>query len=259
VKTLHVVLLSGGLSSSFTLHHVVKQYGRESVVALHTDTTWEDEDNYRFIDEVISHHNVNIAHRIDGRTPPEVWFKTRYLVGKNLAKCSLELKTKQTLKYVDDLQSQGIEPILYFGIGKEEEHRAINLSYRYAPVECRFPLVDNPLSKEYMKATCESKWKIQIPRMYRLGFSHSNCGGRCIKGGLGHFARLYEVWPERFKEVEQYEKLFRQKINPKIAILKDRRGGKIKYVTLESFRKRIVKGTLFDIQEIDYTPCECMY
>jgi len=257
IETLHVVLLSGGLSSAFTLERVIKEYGRENTVAFHTDTRWEDEDNYRFMGEIASHFNAKLENRMDGRIPPEVWFKERYLVGKNLAKCSLALKTKQTQKYISELQAQDIEPILYFGIGKHEEHRAVNLDYRYCPIECRFPMVDNPLSNDQMKLICESQWGIKIPRMYRFGFSHSNCGGRCIKGGLGHFARLLDIWPDRYAEVEQYEREFRKTINPDIAILKDRRGGQTKYMTLECYRQRLTTGTIFEEKDEDLTPCEC--
>lgn len=257
MKTLHVVLFSGGMSSAFTLDRVLKEYGRENTIALHTDTRWEDEDTYRFIKEISTYHEARLKNRMDGRQPPEVWFGSRYLVGKNLAKCSLQLKTKQTIKFITQLQNRDIEPILYFGIGKHEEPRAINLSYRYAPVECRFPLVDSQLDAEYMRSTCETKWGIKIPRMYNLGFSHSNCGGRCVKGGLKHFARLLKVWPDRYLEVEQHEREFRKKVNPKIAILKDRRGGQVKYLTLETYRKQLIDGAVFDSKDEDLTPCEC--
>lgn len=91
-----------------------------------------------------------------------------------------------------------------------------------------------------------------------MGFSHANCGGRCIKGGHKHFRRLLEVWPERYKEVEEVEQDFRRTINPNIAVLKDRRGGQVNYMTLEKFRKRILSGTLFNYQDEEQIPCECV-
>jgi hypothetical protein len=257
IKTLHVAMFSGGLSSAFVLDHIIKEYGRENTVAFHTDTKWEDEDNYRFMRQVIGHLEARYIYKADGRTPPQVWIDKRFLVGRQWAWCSMLLKTEQTKQYIAELREQGIEPILYFGIGQAEKHRAVNIAYRY-DVECQFPLVDNPLSNEYMTAACEAKWKIRIPRMYRMGFSHANCGGRCIKGGHKHFRLLLSTWPERYAEVEMHEKEFRRQVNSRITILKDRRGGQTKYMTLESFRKRIQAGTIFDYPEADTVPCECV-
>lgn len=257
IKTLHVAMFSGGLSSAFVLDHIIRQFGRENTVAFHTDTKWEDDDNYRFMGQVIEHRAAQYVYRADGRTPPQVWMDERLLIRNSLAKCSFKLKTELTKKYVEELRGQGIEPILYFGIGQAESDRAVNIAYRY-DVECQFPLVDNPLTNEYMAAVCESEWGIQIPRMYRLGFSHANCGGRCIKGGHGHFRLLLSTWPERYAEVEKVEKEFRRQVNPNIAILKDRRGGKTKYMTLESFRKRTQAGTIFDYLDENSVPCECV-
>lgn len=227
-------------------------------MAFHTDTLWEDEDNYRFMEQVIDRLNSRYMYRADGRKPPQVWLDERLLIMRDLAKCSLKLKTALTKMYIKELRGQGIEPILHFGIGQKESDRAVNIAYRYDDVECQFPLVDNPLTNEYMTATCEAGWKIRIPRMYRMGFSHANCGGRCIKGGHKHFRLLLSTWPERYAEVERAEKEFRKQVNPNIAILKDRRGGKTKFMTLESFRKRVQAGTIFDYPETDSVPCECV-
>lgn len=166
MKTLNVVMFSGGLSSAFVLDWVIREYGLENTVAFFTDTLWEDQDNYRFIGQVIAHLKSHYLYRADGRTPPQVWFDERLLIRKNMAKCSLTLKTDITKRLIAELRGKDIEPNLYFGIGQTESDRAVNIAYRYDNVECQFPLVDNPLTNEYMTTVCETKWKIQIPRMY---------------------------------------------------------------------------------------------
>jgi hypothetical protein len=258
-KQLHIVMFSGGLSSAILLDHVQRKQGRESALAFFTDTKWEDEDNYRFINHVTLRLNAKLKYVAEGRTPPQVWFDRRMLIRKNIAKCSLVLKTEQTLKFIKTLD-KSTEPILYFGIGYEEQHRAVNISYRYAPVECRFPLIDKPITKNGMLWKCQQEWGIKPPRMYELGFTHANCGGRCIKGGHGHFKNLLRVWPDRYAEIEDIERRFRAEIRSDIAILKDRRNKKVRYMTLEEFREAITADNydcrLFDDDGI---PCECMY
>lgn len=269
LKNIHISLFSGGLSSAFVLENVLKSYGPDNTIALFTDPLWEDCDNYRFISQVIKHFNLTdkFEHRKDGRTPEQIFFKTRLLISKQIAKCSLILKTEQTLKFIKELQQKNekakstIKPILYFGIGINEEHRALNITSRYSPIECRFPLLDKPMTKNEMWWACEQDWGIKVPRMYEMGFSHANCGGRCIKGGHEHFKRLYNVWPERYAEVEDIERRFREQINPQIAILRDRTGGGKRYITLTEFRERYLEGNikiegLFPSSNL---PCECMF
>jgi len=116
------------------------------------------------------------------------------------------------------------------------------------------------MTKNEMWWACEQGWGIRVPRMYEMGFSHANCGGRCIKGGHEHFKTLYNVWPERYAEVEEIERRFREQINPKIAILRDRTGGSKRYITLTEFKERYLESNiriegLFPSNNL---PCECM-
>lgn len=254
----HVVLFSTGLSSAFVLDRVQQECGKENTVALFTDTLWEDEDNYRFMREVIAYLGATLEYRADGRTPEQVWFDTRFLIAPKGTRCTIDLKTKLTVRYVEEATLAGFDPMLYFGIGANEAHRAVGLGYRYAPAECRFPLIDHPLTNQEMTIICEREWGIQVPRMYKLGFSHANCGGRCIKGGQSHWRHLLNIWPERYAEVEEIERRFRREINGDIAILQDRRGGEKRYVTLEEFRKRVA-GRQQCLLMDEYTPCECVF
>ena len=47
----HVVFYSGGVASYCVAKRVVQQYGTKDVVLLFTDTNYEHEDLYRFLDE----------------------------------------------------------------------------------------------------------------------------------------------------------------------------------------------------------------
>lgn len=44
-----------------------------------------------------------------------------------LAKCSEELKVRETVQFIEEKREEGFEPILFFGIGPNEKHRAENL------------------------------------------------------------------------------------------------------------------------------------
>lgn len=253
-------MFSTGLASAVTLDMVQRKYGKKNTIALITDTNWEDEDNYRFGDEVIKHLGANLVRVDEGRTPPDIWLQGGYLVGPSGAPCTRKLKIEQTIKFI---KQQSEEVTLFFGIGKDEEHRKYNLISRYASVgaKCVFPLIDYPETSSQIIDRVQNYWGIKKPRMYDLGFSHANCGGRCVKAGIKHFLLLMEVWPERFNELADIEQKFRDKTGGDTTILRMTRNKKKIKLPLNQLKFEYKKA---DIKEIELVweqdaPCECMY
>lgn len=262
-KPIHIAMFSGGASSAYVAYHIVQKYGKENCVLFFTDTLWEDIDNYRFMEEVAEYIGMEITTRIDGRTPEEVFHDVRFLGNSRMAKCSEELKVRQTLIYLEELRDEyNLEPILYFGIGPHESHRAINLQnfYEHNPIEpiaTRFPLIETFTEDLDTKKIIRDEWKIALPRMYELGFNHANCAGRCVRGGLGHYALLYKVWPEQYAEQEAMEERFREKFAKDVSILK--RNGKA--FTLREYREIMEREGIekFLHEKDDTIPCICSY
>lgn len=261
-KVVHVAMFSGGAGSAYVAYHMVQTYGKENCILFFTNTLWEDEDNYRFMEEVSSHIGLDITERLDGRTPEEVFYDERFLGNARLAKCSEELKVRQTIIFLEDeLRDQkNLDPILYFGIGPHEKHRAVNLKEFYEhfplePIETRFPLIDLFREDLDAKGIIRDEWGIELPRMYNIaeqlaekennenakivlkygikGFSHANCAGRCVRGGFQHYALLYAIWPERYREQEEMEERFRASFNKGVSILKKNGGS----YTMKEFRE----------------------
>ena len=254
----YIVMFSTGKASAVVLDMAQRQYGKENTIALLTDTKWEDEDNYRFGNEIIKYHGANFAYRCEGRTPSEIWLQSGYLVGPAGSPCTRKLKIEQTFKYI---KQQDDEVTLFFGIGKDEEHRKYNLIDRYGSsgVKCEFPLIEYPMTSAQLTSKIQNDWDIRIPRMYDLGFSHANCGGRCVKAGVKHFLRLAEVWPNRFQEISQIEQAFRDKTGGDTTILRVSRNNKMVKLPLNKllleYRKNVSEIELTWEQE---TPCECL-
>ncbi|MGQ7280413.1 phosphoadenosine phosphosulfate reductase domain-containing protein [Brevibacillus thermoruber] len=260
-KPVHVSMFSGGASSAFVAYHMVQTFGKENCILFFTNTLWEHEDNYRFMHEVADYIGLEITYRTDGRTPEEVFYDYRYMGNSRLAKCSEELKVRQTVLFIEELRSDhGLEPILYFGIGRHEQHRAENLKqfyehYPLEPVETRFPLITTFKEEVNVKQIIEEEWGIRLPEMYKLGFAHANCGGRCVRGGFRHYAQLYKIWPDVYYEQEEMEERFRQTFNKDVSILK-RNGGPF---TLRQFRELLEREGVdkYLCQEEDTVPCVC--
>lgn len=254
---LHVVMFSTGLSSAVLLDKVQQKHGRENTVALFTDTKWEDEDNYRFGMQVINKLNAKQVYMCDGRTPPEIWYQSRFLVGAGGSPCTRKLKIDQTRKFVKE---SGRDITLYFGIDADEEHRTYAIEQRYGAmgVKCEFPLCEEPMHKLQMVDICQQEWRIKIPRMYNEGFSHANCGGRCVKAGQEHFIRLMKVWPQRFKEIADIERRFQEVTNSDICILRATRNGEKIKLPLRELEKEQDTDQIGLCWEAEM-PCECMF
>ena len=103
-------------------------------------------------------------------------------------------------------------------------------------------------------------WGITPPRLYKLGFPHNNCGGRCVRQGQSEWHRLKTFFPERFKEVRDWEQVQRAKggARAKFAITRDQRGGEVKPVTLKELEKMSFSLTKPTTQE-DMFGCFCDY
>lgn len=262
-KHIHVAMFSGGASSAYVAYHIVQKYGKDNCVLFFTDTLWEDIDNYRFMEEVAEYIGLDITYRIDGRTPEEVFHDIRFLGNSRMAKCSEELKVRQTLIYLEELRDEhNLEPILYFSIGPHEQHRAINLQnfYEHNPIEpiaTRFPMIETFTEDLDTKKIIRDEWKIALPRMYGLGFSHANCAGRCVRGGLGHYALLYKVWPDQYMEQEAMEEHFRAAFNKDVSILKRNS----KAFPMREYRKMMERDgvEMYLSERDDGIPCVCSY
>jgi 3'-phosphoadenosine 5'-phosphosulfate sulfotransferase (PAPS reductase)/FAD synthetase len=308
-KRVHIAMFSGGAGSAYVSYYMVQAYGKENCKLFFTNTLWEDEDNLRFMDEVSEYIGLEITEILDGRTPEEVFYDMRFLGNSRLAKCSEELKVRQTLIYLEELRdNEKVEPILYFGIAPHEKHRrddshvkrrentveensadmnirkAAGIRSFYAhfpiePIETRFPLIETLREDINAKGIIQYEWGIKLPRMYTAaieaakleenilakklvarginGFSHANCGGRCVRGGFQHYATLYAIWPDQYKEQEDMENRFREHFEKNVSILKKNGGS----YTLKQYREDMEADGVekFLFQSDDTIPCVCSF
>lgn len=78
---------------------------------------------------------------------------------------------------------------------------------------------------------------LSLPRMYGMGYSHANCGGRCVAQGMRDWNRTLTHWPERFNATVEWEAMMRKRDALKdYAILRDQSNGDVKALPLSDFR-----------------------
>lgn len=251
----HIVLYSGGLGSYFTTKRILEQgISKEDIILLFTDTLVEDEDLYRFLKESTEHLGIPLFRVYDGRDIWQVFKDVEYLGNSRIDPCSRILKRQLSRKVVGSFDSDDV--IVYLGFDWTEINRFEKAQKAWLPYTIKCPLIDKPyIDKEDMKRMIEQEDGIQLPRLYKMGFAHNNCGGGCVKAGIGHFAKLYREFPERFALWEAKEQEVREHLDKDVSILRRTKDGVRYNFTLRQLREEI--ETLSTSELCDIGGCGC--
>lgn len=259
----HVVMFSGGLGSWLTARRVAERHGTDGLVLLFADVkghnpsphVGEDEDAYRFIREAAANVGGRLVWLTEGRDIWQVFRDDRFLGNTRLANCSKFLKQIPCRKWLD-ANCDPADTTVYVGIDWSEAHRLPAVTKGYTPYRVEAPMTEPPLlDKSAMQVEC-LRAGIALPRLYKAGFPHNNCGGGCVRAGQAQFELLLRENRPRYLEWERQEQGLRDHLDKDVAILRDRRGGDVKPMTLRAFREGIEQqGMLFD--RFDFGGCGC--
>lgn len=203
---LYAVSLSGGLASALAAERVIQRYGRAQTMLWFADTLYEDEDLYRFLHDCMRRWGGRLYWYTDGRTPLEVAAHKRLIPCNLAAPCSFELKVKPFRQFI---RAMPAFPVVYIGLDRWEKRRLVSVKQSYAEalpeVTVDYPLLWEPHEQRPFTEVCRQDWHIEPPRLYALGFSHNNCGGRCVRQGIKEWVRLGSHFPQRYEACEQWE------------------------------------------------------
>ena len=193
---------SCGAASAVATKLALKQYS-ERVEIVYQDTGSEHPDNKRFLKDCERWfgREITVLKSKKYNSIWEVFEKTRYLVGPMGARCTSELKRKLAEEYITWGPLQDVE---VFGYTVEEEPRLKRFRSNNPEriIEC--PLIDKALNKTECLAILERE-KIQIPKMYELGYKNNNCIG-CVKGGAGYWNKIRKDFPDVFARMAAVER-----------------------------------------------------
>jgi 3'-phosphoadenosine 5'-phosphosulfate sulfotransferase (PAPS reductase)/FAD synthetase len=250
----HIVLYSGGLGSYFTAKRLIESgVSKDDIILLFTDTKVEDEDLYRFLQESTTKLGIPLTDFSDGRDIWQVFHDRKFLGNSRIDPCSVDLKRKMSRKFIKQFTPD--ECIIYLGFDWTEMNRFEKAQRAWLPYIIKSPLCEPPyLDKEDMKVLIAEDG-IELPRLYKMGFAHNNCGGGCVKAGIGHFAKLYKEFPERFKVWEDKEQETREYIGKDVTILRRQKDGVRTNLTLSQLRQEI--DTLTNSELCDIGGCGC--
>lgn len=251
----HIVMFSGGAGSWAAAKRVAERYGTRDLYLVFADTLIEDKDLYRFIDQAAENVGGRLVVLADGRTPWEVFKDVRYLGNTRIDPCSRVLKRDLIRAWLDRTMDPK-DSVIYLGIDWTEEHRFVKAKKHWDPWTVEAPLCQAPWVSKTDILNDLREQGIEPPRLYAMGFAHNNCGGGCVKAGMGHFKLLWEKLPEVYAEWEKKEQEVQDHIGKPVTILRDRTGGKVTPMSLKVFREeRLEAGCPVD--KFDIGGCGC--
>lgn len=251
----YIVSLSGGVSSAVAADRAIQKYGRANVTLWIADTSAEDADLWRFVDDCMRRWGGEILKYCDGREPLEVFEDNHIVPNNRVAPCTHELKIEPFVKY---LKAHPKPVTVLLGLSWDEQHRMQAPRNRYEAIEGTS--VDYPLMwKPYCWDTFAEvrSWGIETPELYKLGFNHNNCGGACIKQGKGDWLRLMRVNYPLFSKYRDWETKQRVKVGD-YAFLREMRDGERYPLPLSELEKQVTPEEGAIVQE-DLFGCFCAY
>lgn len=247
----HILSISGGIGSYYTLLRLLKKFDKEDIVCVFCDVLSEHESLYTFLEDIEKKLDIKIIRLCVGLTPFELMEKQKFLYNTRVANCSITLKSKPFAKWL----KQNYKPeecIIYFGIDFTEIHRCVAIRKHYDPYHVEFPMCEKPY---IYKHEMLEQLDLNVPTLYKLGFAHNNCGGGCIKAGIGQYKLLYEKDKQKFVEMENFEKHMQDLTGKNVTILKRYK----KPFSLTQLREIIEKApkqlSMFECE--DFGACGC--
>lgn len=252
----HIVSYSGGIGSAITAELVCNEYGKNNVILLFADTLVEDEDLYRFNKDVVNLLGCEFVRICEGRTPWQVFNDVKFIGNSRIDPCSKLLKRDLIKRWVRN-HCHYDTSTLWVGIDASESHRLAPVVKNNLPWKYRSILMEQGVwvTPRLKLDWCKERG-IELPKLYKLGFSHDNCGGFCIKAGLGQFKLLWETLPSVYltNEAEEQEAIAR---NPNLRpFLQKTISGVKHYITMKEYREKYLQ-TITEDEALEFGGCGC--
>ena len=203
-KKVTIAWWSAGITSAVACKFALELY--DNVQLYYIDTGAGHEDNKRFIKDCENWYGqkINIIKNSKGfENHVDVALKSKYLNGVHGSPCTGKLK--KDVRFELEKQIDFEHQIFGFEFTKKEINRAIRFKEQHSNTKPLFPLIEKKLDKNQC-AWVLKEVGIELPTMYKLGYSNNNCIG-CLKGGKGYFNKIKKDFPNWFNKVAEAERI----------------------------------------------------
>ena len=196
----------GAASAVATKLAIAENAGKLPLVIAYTEVIEEHPDNKRFLKECETWFGQKILILGNDKYNRSIYkvFEKQFIKTPKGSPCTRTLKksVRQKFELVTDRQ--------VFGYTAEEQTRLDRFIDANNDVDIWTPLIDKGLGKDDCLAMLKNAG-IELPMMYKLGYSNNNCIG-CVKGGMGYWNKIKVDFPEHFDRMAKLERFKQQKI-----------------------------------------------
>ena len=201
---------SAGITSAVACKMALELYQNVELYYIEIDSAHEDNSRFKTDCEKWYGCEINTFKSKEFNNQFEVIEKTGAVNTPTGAPCTLHLKKNVRFDFerLNELSLFNTRTIAGQVWGYEYEPKEINRAIRhlqqYTATKPLFPLIEKGLTKE-MCAGLLLKNGIELPEMYKLGYSNNNCIG-CVKGGKGYWNKIKTDFPPVFKRMAELER-----------------------------------------------------
>ena len=191
---------STGTASYVAAKLALKKY--PDAIIVRCETANEDEDNYRFEQDVIRRLNrpITILKSEEYKSVPEVWERRKFMSGPRGAPCTGIMKIAPRIAF----QLPTDKHIFGYTSDREDVLRFKRLKENFFELDVEAPLIDHGITKAGTLAIVE-KDGLELPRTYAMGFPCANClQTGCVKATSPDYWSLFRHhFPERFQQTAE--------------------------------------------------------
>lgn len=201
---------SAGITSAVACKYALEMYSDVKLYYIHIDTAHPD--NERFKSDCEKWYGVKIEtlQSKEFKNQFEVIEKTGAVNTPEGAPCTKKLKKE--VRYDFEAMNQSslfndytiLNQVWGFEYDKAQVNRAIRHGQQYPGTNPLFPLIEKGVDKNMCGGILINAG-IQLPEMYKLGYSNNNCIG-CVKGGKGYWNKIRVDFPETFTRMSTIER-----------------------------------------------------
>ena len=193
---------SGGITSAVATKMALQMY--KDVKPIFIETGGHHKDMPRFIEQCQDWFDTEIEVLQDKRFTDHIDLCEKLKVVNFItgAECSRTLKKRVRQKYqkVNEFEGQ----VFGFEFELKEINRSIRFKEQNPETKPLFPLIEKKITKAHCMEMV-TRVGIELPEMYKLGYSNNNCVG-CVKGGMGYWNKIRVDFPDTFERMAKVER-----------------------------------------------------
>lgn len=190
------VWFSCGAASAVAAKKTIERFPQANIFVLNSPIQEEHEDNRRFLHDIEKWIGRKIQKVLSKKFPQqscfEVWQKRKFMSGTQGAPCTVELKKKARIEW--EKENKVDWHVLGFTYDEKKRAERFKLTERDNVIDV---LIDEHITKQDCFDILNQA-KIELPKMYKLGFPNANCIG-CVKATSPTYWNLVKkTFPEVF-------------------------------------------------------------